>query len=322
MKIVSLFSGAGGFDLGFIQAGHEIIWANDIDKDCAATYKHNIGNHFVCEDIKNISINRIPNCDIVIGGFPCQGFSHANLKRNILDERNQLYLEFIRVVDDKKPKYFVAENVRGLVSLNKGEAIKLIITDFESIGYNVAYQVFNAADFGVPQNRFRVIIIGVRNDIFNGYFPFPIATHAEKPTLLRQKWITIGEALFDIPEPDEEHYFKNHIYSKYKVTDRNFTGHRKTNPDKPSPTILAKNTGGNVATHHPKNHRRMSVRESAIIQTFPIDFEFMGAMGSMYRQIGNAVAVEFAKKIGLEFRKIENQKNIIKNQKLELALWK
>ncbi len=306
MNVVSLFSGAGGFDLGFIQAGHKVVWANDINVDCAITYRHNIGNHFVVGDIKDILTCEIPNCDVVIGGFPCQGFSQANRNRNIEDDRNKLYLEFVRVVNDKQPKYFVAENVRGLLSIDKGEAIKMIVKDFQDLGYCVDYKVFDAADFGVPQNRKRVIIIGVRNDIFTGKFPFPLPTHASKNDFLHKKWITIGEALQDIPDPCEENTtILNHIYSKYKVTDRNFTGHRKTDPNKPSPTILAKDTGGNVATHHPKNHRRMSVRESAIIQTFPMDFEFFGSMGSMYRQIGNAVAVQFAKSIGQEFAKLE-----------------
>lgn len=320
MNVVSLFSGAGGFDLGFIQAGHEVIWANDIDKDCGETYKHNIGNHFILADIKDIATIEIPDCDIVIGGFPCQGFSMANRNRTIEDERNQLYLEFVRVVKDKKPKYFVAENVRGLLSIGKGEAIKMIVNDFQNIGYCVDYKVFNAADFGVPQNRNRVIIVGIRKDISTKNFPFPVPTHAQKNNFLQKKWISIGEALENIAEPDEEHNLKNHVFSKYKVTDRNFTGHRKTDPDKPSPTILAKNTGGNVAIHHPKNHRRMSVRESAIIQTFPLDFEFIGSMGSMYRQIGNAVAVLFAKQIALEFSKLETKSIKKEINELELVL--
>ena len=305
MKVVSLFSGAGGFDLGFLKAGHEIVWASDINKDCAETYRHNIGKHFVLADIRDIPASLIPDCDIVIGGFPCQGFSQANRNRHLHDERNQLYQEFVRVVREKKPKYFVAENVRGLLSIGKGEAIRQIIHDFQNIGYRVDYRVFNAADFGVPQSRIRVIIIGVRNDVFSGQFPFPEPTHSRTGDLISKKWVTIGEALKNIPEPDDSHELKNHVYSKYKVTDRNFTGHRRTDPEKPSPTILAKDTGGNVATHHPKNHRRMSVRESAVVQTFPLDFEFKGSLGSMYRQIGNAVAVLFAQKIGEAFKKIE-----------------
>ncbi len=288
MKIVSLFSGAGGFDLGFIQAGHEIIWANDINKDCAETYRCNIGDHFVLGSIVDIPASQIPDCDTVIGGFPCQGFSQANMRKSPGDERNKLYLEFVRIVREKKPKFFIAENVRGLVSFDNGNVIKDIVENFSDLGYKVDYKVFNAADFGVPQNRFRVIIIGIREDVFTGSFPFPTPTHAQNSNLLQDKWVTISEALKDIPEPDEPHECKNHVYSKYKVTDRNFTGHRKTDPDKPSPTVLAKDTGGNVAVHHPKNHRRVSVRESAAIQTFPLNFEFVGGLGSMYRQIGNA----------------------------------
>lgn len=307
MDVLSLFSGAGGFDLGFIQAGHNIVWANDFNKDCAATYRHNIGNHFVLGSICDIPANEMPDCDIVIGGFPCQGFSQANMHRTVDDDRNRLYLEFVRVVREKQPLYFIAENVRGLLSIGKGAVIKMIVKDFESLGYRVDYKVFDAADFGVPQHRKRVIIMGVREDIFLNKFPFPKPTHAAQGDLMHKPWVTIGQALATIPDPEEPHNLLNHIYSRYKVTDRNFTGHRRTNPDKPSPTILAKDTGGNVATHHPKNHRRMSVRESAIIQTFPLNFEFLGSMGGMYRQIGNAVAVKFAKCVGEELAKYHHQ---------------
>jgi DNA (cytosine-5)-methyltransferase 1 len=307
MDVLSLFSGAGGFDLGFIQAGHRIVWANDFNKDCAATYRHNIGNHFVSGSICDIPTAIMPHCDVVIGGFPCQGFSQANMRRTLDDDRNQLYLEFVRVVREKKPLYFIAENVRGLLSIGKGSAIKMIVSDFQSLGYKVDYKVFDAADFGVPQHRKRVIIMGVRQDIFIEKFPFPKPTHAKQADFVHKPWVTISEALKNIPDPEEPHNLLNHIYSRYKVTDRNFTGHRRTDPNKPSPTILAKDTGGNVATHHPRNHRRMSVRESAIIQTFPLDFEFLGSMGGMYRQIGNAVAVHFAKCIGCELSNYHNQ---------------
>ena len=310
MKIVSLFSGAGGMDLGFIQAGHDIVWANDVDGNCAETYRRNIGNHFVHGDIHHIPTDDIPECDAVIGGFPCQGFSQANMRKELNDERNKLYLEFVRVVRDKNPKYFIAENVRGLVSYDNGSVIRTIVENFSALGYKVEFRVFNAADFGVPQNRFRVIIAGIRDDIFDGTFPFPSQTHSRLGDSLRKPWISISNALKGIPDPDLDNELKNHIYSKYKVTDRNFTGHRKTDPNKPSPTILAKDTGGNVAVHHPDNHRRVSVRESALIQTFPLDFEFAGPMGSMYRQIGNAVAVLFAKRVGEELKKLELRQTI------------
>ncbi len=309
LSAVSLFSGAGGLDLGFINAGFKIIWANDFDKDAVLTYKHNIGDHIVHKKIEDISLNEIPDCDVVIGGFPCQGFSQANLLRFEEDDRNNLYLEFLRVVEEKQPKYFFAENVRGILSLGKGAAIKKIEEDFANAGYRMQKKLFNVADFGVPQSRWRVILVGTRKDLDDDY-EYPEETHAApKKSLINglEEWITIGEALECIPEPeDKTHSLTNHIYSQYKVTNRNFTGHRTTNPDKPSPTILARGNGkgGVCAIQHPKNHRRMSIRESAIIQSFPVDFEFLGSMTSCYRQVGNAVPVEFATCIARQLMKL------------------
>ncbi|PEK02201.1 DNA cytosine methyltransferase [Bacillus wiedmannii] len=296
MKVISLFSGAGGMDLGFIQAGHEIIWANDLYEDAAETYKKNIGNHIVLKDLKEVDTTNIPDGDIVIGGFPCQGFSVANMNRSVDDERNTLYLEMLRVIQDKQPKFFVAENVKGILSLGKGAVIKMICKDFENAGYNVQYKLLNAADYGVPQTRQRVFIVGVRKDLDLTY-SYPIPTHEESPTFdlfnlnALQKWVTIGEALSDIPEPDEAHNLLNHVYSQYRLKFNGYIGHRVTDPNKPSPTVTARgdNKGGAVINHHPKNHRRLSVREVAIIQSFPLDYEFVGSTTSCYRQIGNAV---------------------------------
>ncbi|MCO4815328.1 MAG: DNA cytosine methyltransferase [Flavobacteriales bacterium] len=303
MNIVSLFSGAGGLDLGLIRAGHEIIWANDFDVDSCETYKKNIGNHVVCKDISLIDFNEIPHSDVIVGGFPCQGFSLANLNRRPEDSRNHLYKYFYQLIKQKQPKYFLAENVRGILSLGNGEVIKQIVKDFDSAGYRVKHEVFNTANYGVPQSRIRVIISGTRKDISSDLnYKFP------EKLLDKENWISIGKALSEIPEPDDTHNLTNHICSKYKVTNRNFTGHRTTNPNKPSPTILARGNGkgGVCAIQHPNNHRRMSVRESAIIQTFPMNFEFMGSMSSMYRQVGNAVPVLFASYLGEELSKLEN----------------
>jgi len=300
LKIISLFAGAGGLDLGFIKSGHDVVWANDNDKDACEAYRYNIGDHIVCDDISNIQLQDIPNTDVVIGGFPCQGFSLANKTRSVKDERNKLYKEFVRIVEGKRPKYFIAENVRGILSLEKGAALKAIINDFESLGYNVQYQLFNTANFGVPQTRQRVIIVGTKKGI-EPIYQYPLPTHE------KENWITIAQALSSVPEPDDDTSILNHIYSKYKITNRNFTGHRKTDPEKPSPTILARGNGkgGVCAIQHPRNHRRMSVRESAIIQTFPDDFQFFGTMGSMYRQVGNAVPVLFAKHLGKSLMECE-----------------
>jgi DNA (cytosine-5)-methyltransferase 1 len=301
LKIVSLFSGAGGLDLGLIQAGHRIVWANDIDTDAVATYQRNIGKHIALGDISKIPSNDIPSCDVVVGGFPCQGFSQANMLRTPSDDRNRLYIEFLRVVKDKRPRYFLAENVRGILSLDNGRAIKKIESDFAKAGYRVRTQLFNTADHGIPQTRWRVIIAGTRSDLPNLCdFQFPAPSHGKSKITGLKLWVTIQDALKKIPEPNERNNLPNHIFSQYKVTNRNFTGHRRTDPNKPSPTILARGNGkgGVCAIQHPSNHRRMSIREQATVQTFPLTFEFIGRMNSCYRQVGNAVPVLFGRKLG------------------------
>lgn len=178
-NLISLFSGAGGMDLGFKNMGFDILWANDFDKDAVYTYQKNIGKHIELGDITKIDSKNIPGdegkVDVVIGGFPCQGFSVANTKRNMEDNRNFLYLELLRVIKEKKPKFFVAENVKGLISMQNGKVLKMIINDFEKLGYNVDYKLLNAADYGVPQARERIIIIGNRLGYTN---IFPEKTHA------------------------------------------------------------------------------------------------------------------------------------------------
>lgn len=391
LKVVSLFSGCGGLDLGFINSGFEVVWANDFFKEAVDTYKNNIGDHIVYGDITNIKSEEIPNdFDILLGGFPCQGFSVANIKRSMEDERNFLYREMLRIINDKKPKYFLAENVKGLLSMQKGEVIKMIINDFKSIGYDVDYKLLKASDFGVPQNRERVIIIGNRLGLDN---PFPEPTHGEN--LLPYKTVkeTVG-FLSDIRTRDnsfklEDKIIYNHTartnvadkfwgrkhkvnqhevcdYLKFwrnksgwstKKIDEHFgyahtAGHwfrkdnnsgsipnpsdwwelkkilgfdekfdklvtelelkeikfeqslRINNWDEPSDTITA--TGPEI---HPNKKRRMSVRECALIQTFPIDFVFSGSLGNMYKQIGNAVPVLLAEKLASELKSVLEQNN-------------
>lgn len=308
MKIISLFSGAGGLDLGLIQAGNTIIWANDFDENAVATYRKNIGNHIVCDDIKNIDIHSLPDADVVVGGFPCQGFSQANLLRNLEDDRNQLYKFFYNTILIKQPKFFIAENVKGILSLGKGSAIRQIVSDFEHAGYITSVTLVNMADYGVPQTRQRVIIIGQRTDLGKRMlFRFPAPTHSKNGKPL--PWVSVKEAIGHFPDPTEEHSVLNHICSSYKVEYRNFTGHRQTDPDKPCPTILARGNGkgGVCAIPHYNGARRLTIRESASVQTFPENFEFIGTMGACYRQIGNAVPVRFAKLLGEELIRLEKE---------------
>lgn len=302
MDVVSLFSGAGGLDLGFIQAGHRILWANDMFHDAVLTYRANIGNHIVEDDIHDIPSEEIPNCEIVIGGFPCQGFSVANTGRRADDERNTLYLQLLRVIEDKQPIFFLAENVKGILSLEKGAVFNNILADFRQLNYEVQYRLLNAADYGVPQRRERVIIVGVRNDI-NFHFEYPLPTHSKDRIGGLPKWVSVREAIQHFPNPDEPNNVPNHIYSRYKMVFNGYLGKRRLDPDEPSPTITARgdDKGGVVVLPHYNGTRRMTCRELAAIQTFPDNFVFQGTNSSVYRQIGNAVPPLLAFHIANQF---------------------
>lgn len=424
-KVVSLFSGAGGMDLGFLNAGFEIIWANDFFEDAVNSYRKNIGKHIIHGDITKISSDDIPDgADVIIGGFPCQGFSVANTRRSMEDKRNFLYQEMLRVIAAKRPKFFVAENVKGLLSIEGGKVFEMIKSDFENlqdndgnvIGYHVDARVLNAAEYGVPQARERVVIIGNRIGVEN---PYPTPTHyvegiskdseglipaitteqaigfltnkkltknvirvskKELKKHIKQTGLTDVEGFYSIlginPDSDEI-IIRNHVASenvadtfwgrKYEVNqhdicdylrywrdkagwttkkvDEHFgysytAGHwfrkdnnsgsipkpkdwwelkkifgfddtydevvttlvekeiqfeqslRITNWDRPSDTITA--TSPEI---HINKMRRLSARECAILQTFPLEYEFTGSLNKMYTQIGNAVPVKLATKI-------------------------
>jgi DNA (cytosine-5)-methyltransferase 1 len=309
--VVSLFSGCGGLDFGLKAQGLKIIWAIDNDSDCVSTYKKNIGNHIVEKSISDVASDEIPNCDVVIGGFPCQGFSLANKFRSKDDERNELYIEMLRVIKDKKPKWFIAENVKGILNLDGGRVFQKIIEDLQSIGYQTNYKLVNMADHGVPQTRKRVIILGTRNDLPSQCkIEYPLPKYAENDSQLK-KWITIDEALDELKNLKPK---TNLVGSKYKVQYKNYTGHRKTRGDKPCPTIIARGNGkgGVCAIPHPNGERRLNVRESAFIQTFPHDFEFIGSLGSMYRQVGNAVPILYARELAIKL--IEANNKLIENK--------
>lgn len=190
-NVISLFAGCGGLDLGFKQAGYHIAWANEIDPEACATYIKNIGDHVYQDDIRNVTRSLLPaDIDIVIGGFPCQGFSMAG-KRDLNDERNFLYLEMKRIIGLTRPKVFLAENVRGLLSMDKGLVLKQILKEFSELGYNVQYKLLFAPEFGVPQERYRVFIVGIREDISHDY-QFPESTHTE--------YINVRDSIGDIME--------------------------------------------------------------------------------------------------------------------------
>jgi DNA (cytosine-5)-methyltransferase 1 len=305
MNIVSLFSGAGGLDLGLIQAGHTVLWANDIFQDAVSTYRDNIGGFVDTRDIADIPSSEIPYADVVVGGPPCQGFSVANWKRKLNDPRNQLYEEMVRVARDKRPWFVVMENVKGIVSLGKGTILKKIEGDFSDAGYKTYWAVLNSADYGVPQKRMRFIMLGVQDDMAElpPAFP-PTKTHRATdapgldPALI--PWVTVGQALAHFPEPTDSMEIPNHQFSSYKLIFNGHLGHRFIAPDQPAPSVTGRgdDRGGVVVLHHPNNRRRMSVRELAAVQSFPDDFVFWGAKSSGYRQVANAVPPKLGQAIG------------------------
>lgn len=310
-KVVSLFSGCGGMDLGF-QGGFtflnknykrndfDIIFSNDFEKKACETYNYNFENKSICDDINNINEKNIPDCDVVIGGFPCQDFSLAGKRRGFNSERGKLYQQMLRIVNEKKPKIFVAENVQGIsIDLDGNSPLDKIVDEFIKIGYNVKYKLFNTADYGVPQTRKRIIIIGVRNDL-------NIEPRFPRPVLTESNWITAKEAIDDLWDLLDKDIIKNHTsndYSKAKFSENGKgQGNRRIDADKPSVTIRAEHHG-NIEGHYrstneadPNNRnfwRRLSIRECARIQSFPDNFIFPCAASSAYKQIGNAVPPVF-----------------------------
>lgn len=196
IKVVSLFSGGGGLDLGFIAEGYKIIWAIDNNKNAVDTYRENIGDHIMCADINQIDISRIPQADVVIGGPPCQSFSLAG-NRNVEDERGQLVWKYIHIIEQVKPKAFVFENVTGILSAKNSQGekiIELLKIAFKEIGYTIEQQVMNAADYGIPQRRKRVIIVGLKD----AKFEFPKPTHSEDGIHLK-RYVSVEDALGDLP---------------------------------------------------------------------------------------------------------------------------
>jgi len=294
MKVISLFSGAGGLDLGFEKAGHKIVFANDIFTDAVKTYEKNFKFKPDPRNISRIKTKEIPSGAILIAGFPCQGFSIANRGRFLNDPRNKLYKYILRIAKAKKVKVMVLENVKGLLNFCNGKYFEKIKKDIEKLDYRVIDQVLNAADYGVPQMRQRLILLCVHRSFKKKISFPPQKTHCDPKVAYKlnlQPWRTIGDALKHFPDPKKFNKIPNHQASKYKLRFNGHLGHRYIKPSHPAPTITARGDerGGVVVIHHPSNKRRITAREAAAIQSFPDSFIFLGSKTSAYRQIANSV---------------------------------
>ena len=313
LNLISLFAGAGGLDLGFEKAGFSILAANEFDKKIYATYRRNHTADLIEGDICQIPSDAFPTCTGIIGGPPCQSWSEAGALRGIDDPRGQLFYEYIRLLKDKQPAFFLAENVKGMMAKRHNPAVQGIIKQFDEAGYDVFINMVNANDYGVPQDRKRILYIGFRKDLGVEFtFPAPLE---HKPVLRDAIWDLRDSALPALGKQRTNGSacaVPNHEYMTGGFSPIYLSRNRVRSWDEPSYTIQA---GGRQAPCHPQApkmpvigkdqcafvegsehlYRRLSVRECARIQTFPDDFFFeYEYLADGYKMIGNAVPVELA----------------------------
>lgn len=316
---IELFAGAGGLALGLEQAGIKTLQYVEFDKACCETLKQNRPNwNVVYDDIHNVDFSDYEGAiDIVTGGFPCQAFSYAGKKLGFEDTRGTLFHEFARCVKEVKPKMFLAENVRGLVSHDHGRTLETIISVFESLGYHTQHKILNACYFGVGQKRERIVIIGIRNDLDIEFeYPKPDSEWTTLKTALKncpasvgveysekkKKVLSLvppGGCWVDLPEDVAKDYMGKSYYSGGGR--RGMA--RRIAWDEPCLTLTCSPSQKQTERCHPDETRPFTVREYARIQSFPDDWSFCGGIGDQYKQIGNAVPVEMGRRIGIQLYK-------------------
>ncbi len=328
MNLISLFSGAGGLDLGFEKAGFKVVAANEYDKTIWETYEKNHNTNLIKEDICTIPSLKFPDCDGIIGGPPCQSWSEAGSLKGIDDPRGQLFYQYIRILKDKQPKFFLAENVKGMMAKRHNSAVENIISQFEEAGYNVFIHLLNSSDYGVPQDRKRVFYVGFRKDLNIDF------TNPPKPYSYK---MTFKDAIYDLKDSaipalsqnktnGDKCKVLNHEYfigayspifmSRNRVRQWNeqaFTvqasGRQcQLHPQAPIMPKVEKNK--NIFEPGKENlYRRLTVRECARIQGFPDNFKFYYTnLNDAYKMIGNAVPVNLAYVIANEIMLALNRK--------------
>ncbi len=323
---IGLFAGCGGLDLGFKLAGFDIIYANDNEASVKETYEANLGPIEI-KDIRLVDKKKLPNADVILAGIPCQPFSNAGNRGSMNDLRGNLFNEVIKILKEKKPKIVIFENVRGFLSSKDDKGIPMtqrIEKDLKRMGYGFYFKLLNAADYEVPQNRYRVVMVGIRKDIDKGFeFPSPVEKKGHlignvisKPlpkgeshevwdlspqSLKMISHIPEGGSWKNIPEkylPERLVKIKNDM-KKYKSP--NF--YRRFSREEIMGTVTAAATPENSGILHPLENRRYSVREIARFQSFPESFKFIGMSTSKkYKMIGNAVPVNFAKNLAISLK--------------------
>lgn len=335
-NVLSLFSGAMGLDLGLEEAGLSVRVCCDVDKACKKTANENIPNlPYIDEDITNLNGDKILSyaglkkgeVSVVCGGPPCQAFSVIGKREGLNDNRGKLIYDFVRIVNDIKPKVFLMENVRGLLSMKIKDKqydnllINKLIKEFEDIGYRVDVFVVNAVNYGAPQIRERLVMIGNR---FNLVADFPLPTHSDKPIDNQKPFISLGEVIKNFKDPDptlmdfsvrKKRYLsmippggnwrslpidvqQESMGKSWYLKGGRSAYWRRLSFDYPSPTVVTMPNHASTSMCHPKEIRALTVGECAIIQGFPDWWKFLGTPSEKYRQVGNAVPVILGKVSG------------------------
>ena len=309
-SVCSLFSGIGGIDLGFIQAGFDIVWANEMDAAACRTYRHNFPNTNLIEgDIKRIATSDIPDCDVLTAGFPCQPFSIAGLQKGFKDRDGNLFFEITRIIDAKRPKVVFLENVPNLMEHDDGKTFLVIFNGLAQFGYTVYYRVLASNDYGnLPQIRKRIYIVAIREDISNRLYQYP------EPMELTLKSSDIINR--SVKQHDIYYYTEGKMYDRlvahmkdrkaiYRITD---TEVRRTK-NQMCPTLTA-----NMGTHKDRVHvvwddygiRKMTLREGLDFQGFPKEFYFPNTItiDDAYKQIGNTVSVPVIARLATKIKEM------------------
>ena len=300
LRVASLFCGCGGTDVGLLgdfdflgkhyaSNSMEIVYANDIDDNACNIFKENFGIAPDNRDIREVKSEDIPEFDILTGGFPCQSFSiiAQNPKRlGVKDERGKLFFEMCRILKERQPKCFIAENVKGILTANKKSAFPLIMKEFEDSGYNVQYRILNSANYGVPQKRERVIIVGFRKDL-EMEFSFPDTKIRNEDDFIPLKEIIEKKV-------DEKYFFSERAVAGMMKKRESMNKGRAQDLNKPCNTVGAHLAKVSLNSTDPvlmegKRYRRFTPREVARIQSFPEKFELVGSETAQYRALGNAI---------------------------------
>ena len=336
MKLLSLFSGAGGLDLGFERAGFEIIAANEYDKTIWETYEKNHKARLIKKDIREILSDELPKSDGIIGGPPCQSWSEAGSLRGINDPRGKLFYEYIRILKDIQPKFFLAENVKGMLSKRNTDAVRDIIKEFEEAGYNVFIKLLNAFDYGVAQDRERVFYVGFRKDLNISHFEFPYPVKEKERKFLKDTIWDLKDNALPGKEKNKTNaddcIVDNHEYLTGGYSTIFMSRNRVRQWEQPAFTVQA---SGRQCQLHPqaptmikvdKNiykfvigkeelYRRLSIRECARIQGFPDTFKFYyTSLEDGYKMVGNAVPVDLAYIIAKRIKETLTDKEKIKKE--------